>query len=178
MLNALAGNWWLFLIKGIAAIVFGLLSFLWPGITLITLVLFYGIFVLVDGVAALAAAVMGKVSVVPRWWLAVVGVLGIAAGILTLLWPGITALLMLLFIAGWSIASGVFQIIGAVRLRKEIDNEWTLILGGILSVLFGVAMFIMPGAGAVALVWVIASFAILFGILTVAFALRLRRHRS
>lgn len=178
LLHALAGNWWLFLIKGIASIVFGLLAFLWPGLTLLTLVLFYGIFVLVDGVAALTAAIMGRVSVVPRWWLAVVGVLGIAAGILTLVWPGMTALLVLLFIAGWSVASGVFQIVGALRLRKEIDNEWTLVLGGALSVLFGVALFVMPGAGALALVWLIASFAIVFGVLTVAFALRLRGHRS
>ena len=120
----------------------------------------------------------GRVSVVPRWWLAIVGLLGIATGILTFMWPGMTALLILLFIAGWSVASGIFQIVGAIRLRKEIDNEWMLILGGLLSVVFGVVLFVMPGAGALALIWLIASFAILFGVLTVGFALRLRRHKS
>jgi uncharacterized membrane protein HdeD (DUF308 family) len=84
----------------------------------------------------------------------------------------------LLFIAGWSVAIGVFQIIGAVRLRKQIDNEWWLILSGALSVLFGVALFLMPGAGALALIWLIAIYAILFGVVTLAFAFRLRRHKG
>ena len=178
LLHGLADNWWLFLIRGIAAIIFGILALVWPGVTLVTLMLFYGAFALVDGVSALAAAITGNVSVAPLWWLAIVGLLGITAGILTFLWPGITALLLLLFIAGWSIAMGVFQIIGAVRLRKDIDNEWLLILSGALSVLFGIVLFLMPGAGALALIWLIAFYAILFGVVTLAFAFRLRRHRS
>ena len=178
LLHALADNWWLFLIRGIAAILFGILALAWPGVTLVTLVLLYGAFVLIDGVSALGAAVMGRTSKAPRWWLAIVGLLGIAAGILTFVWPDITALILLLFIAGWSVAIGVFQIIGAVRLRKQIDNEWWLILSGALSVLFGVALFLMPGAGALALIWLIAIYAILFGVVTLAFAFRLRRHKG
>ena len=178
LLHALADNWWLFLIRGIAAILFGILALAWPGVTLVTLVLLYGAFVLVDGVSALVAAIMGRTSKAPRWWLAIVGLLGIAAGILTFVWPDITALILLLFIAGWSVAIGVFQIIGAVRLRKQIDNEWWLILSGALSVLFGVALFLMPGAGALALIWLIAIYAILFGVVTLAFAFRLRRHKG
>ena len=126
MLHALCKNWWLLLLRGIAAIVFGILTFAWPGITLLTLVLFYGAFALVDGVLAIAAAIMGGAPA-PRWWLALIGVLGIAVGVLTFAWPGVTALVLLLFIAGWAIATGVFQIIGAIKLRKEIDNEWLLI---------------------------------------------------
>ena len=102
---------------------------------------------------------------------------GIGAGILTFGWPSITALVLLLFIAGWAIAIGVFQIIGAIRLRKEIDNEWLLIIGGILSVLFGMGVLLVPGAGALALVWVIAAYAIVEGMLFVALAFRLKNEK-
>ena len=144
LLHALAKNWWLLLLRGIAAIVFGLLAFAWPGLTLLTLILFYGAFALVDGVLAVIAAITGGAPG-SRWWLAIVGVLGIAAGLVTFLTPGLTALVLLIFIAAWAIATGVFQIIGAIRLRKEIDNEWLLILGGIISVLFGVKYVVCPG---------------------------------
>jgi uncharacterized membrane protein HdeD (DUF308 family) len=177
MLHALARCWWLVLLRGIAAIVFGVLAFIWPGLTLVTLVLLYGAFVLVDGVLALAAAVMGG-SMQPRWWLALIGALGIIVGVLTFIWPGITALVLLVFIAAWSIILGIFQIIGAIRLRKEIDNEWMLILGGALSVLFGVVLLLRPGAGALALIWLIGAYAVVFGVLLVAFALRLKQHQA
>src|SRR5512134_2702196 len=154
MLHALAKSWWVLLLRGIAAIIFGVLAFAWPGLTLLTLILFYGAFALVDGVLAIVAAVTGGAPA-PRWWLAIVGLLGIAAGLLTFLMPGVSALVLLFFIAGWAIATGVMQIIGAIQLRKEIDNEWLLILGGVISVLFGVGMMLAPGAGALALVWVI-----------------------
>src|SRR5215510_13950510 len=124
LLHSLSQYWWLILLRGILAIVFGVLAFVWPGITLLTLVLFWGAFALVDGVLALAHAVMGG-GMGSRWWLALVGVAGIATGILTFMWPGLTALLLLFFIASWAIVIGVFEIIGAIRLRKEIDNEWT-----------------------------------------------------
>jgi len=175
MLHALARNWWLLLLRGVCAIAFGVLAFVWPGATLLTLVLLYGAYALADGVLAIAAAVMGGPSA-PRWWLAVVGLLGIAAGVVTLLLPGMTALLLLLFIAAWAVATGVMQIVGAVRLRKEIDNEWWLIGGGVLSILFGIVLAVQPGAGALALLYVIGAYAIVYGIMLVSFALRLRRH--
>jgi uncharacterized membrane protein HdeD (DUF308 family) len=112
----------------------------------------------------------------PRWWLAIVGISGIAAGLLTFLMPGISALVLLLFIAGWAIATGVFQIIGAVKLRKEIDNEWLLILNGVISVLFGVGMMLAPGAGALALVWLIAIYSVIAGALLIGLAIRLKKH--
>lgn len=177
-LGALAQYWWILLLRGIAAIVFGALAFVWPGLTLLTLVIFYGAFVLVDGVLALWAAVAGGGGMAPRWWLAVVGVLGVAAGLLTFFWPGVTALVLVLFIGAWALVRGVFEIIGAIQLRKEIDNEWTLILGGALSVIFGLGVMILPGAGALALVWVIAIYAIAVGIAMVALSLRLRGRRS
>jgi len=155
--------------------VFGILAFMWPGLTLATLVLLYGAFALVDGVAAVIAAIRGGVPA-PRWWLALVGLCGIIVGVLTFAWPGITALVLLIFIAAWAIVMGLFEIVGAIRLRKEIDNEWMLILGGAVSVLFGILLLVQPGAGALALVWIIAFYAILFGILNIAFAFRLHGH--
>jgi uncharacterized membrane protein HdeD (DUF308 family) len=175
MVHALAKNWWLLLLRGIAAIIFGVLAFAWPGLTLLTLILFYGAFALVDGVLAIIAAITGGAAA-PRWWLAIVGLLGIAAGLLTFLMPGLSALVLLFFIAGWAIATGVFEIIGAIQLRKEIDNEWLLILGGVISVLFGIGMMLAPGAGALALVWVIGIYAVIIGVVFVALALRLKKH--
>jgi uncharacterized membrane protein HdeD (DUF308 family) len=175
LLHGLAKHWWVLALRGVAAIVFGILAFAWPGITILSLVMLYGAYALVDGVLAIVSAITGG-SPAPRWWLVVIGLLGIAAGILTFVWPGITALVLLFFIAGWAIAVGVFQIIGAIRLRKEIDNEWLLIVGGVLSVLFGIGVLLVPGAGALALVWVIAIYAIVEGIIFVALAFRLKGH--
>lgn len=176
--RALGDNWWLFLLRGLAAIIFGALSLAWPGLTLVTLVLLYGAYALVDGAFALVAGVMGRVAVAPRWWLIIVGLAGIAAGIATFLLPGITALVLLFLIAGWAIASGVMQIIGAIQLRKEIDNEWLLIIDGVLSVLFGALLFIMPGAGALALIWVIGFYALLYGVVMVGFGFSVRKYRN
>jgi uncharacterized membrane protein HdeD (DUF308 family) len=177
MLHALAQSWWLLLLRGLAAIAFGILAFIWPGLTLVTLVLFYGAFALVDGVLSLWVAFRGGAKPIPTWWLVLAGIAGIVAGILTFLWPGITAIVLILFIGAWAVVHGVFQIIGAIQLRKEIDNEWTLILGGVISVLFGAIIFIAPGAGALGLVWAIAAYSIVFGILFVVLSFRLRKHR-
>jgi uncharacterized membrane protein HdeD (DUF308 family) len=175
MLDGLARNWWLILLRGVCAIIFGLLTIAWPGLTLLTLVLFYGVFALFDGGLAVGAAIMGDTPS-PRWWLALVGILGIVTGALTLLWPQITGFVLLFFIAGWSIAAGVFDIVGAIRLRKEIDNEWMLIASGVLSVAFGLFILAFPGAGALSLAFVIAAFAIAYGILLVGLGLRLKKH--
>jgi uncharacterized membrane protein HdeD (DUF308 family) len=177
LVQVLARYWWLVLLRGIAAIIFGILAFIWPGITLVTLVLFWGAFVLIDGILALAHAIMGG-GMASRWWLALVGVAGIVAGLLTFVWPGLTALVLLVFIACWAIVIGVFEIYGAIKLRKEIDNEWMLILSGALSVLFGVILLVAPGAGAIGLIWVIAAYAIVFGVLLVGLALRLKKQQA
>jgi uncharacterized membrane protein HdeD (DUF308 family) len=176
MLHALAKGWWLLLLRGIASIIFGVLAFAWPGLTLVTLVLFYGAFVLIDGVIALIAAFSGGPKPLPTWWLVVVGLLSIAAGVVTFMMPGITAILLVLFMGAWALVHGIFEIIGAIQLRKEIDNEWMLILSGVVSVLFGLIVLIAPGAGALALIWVIAAYSIVFGITFIALALRLRKH--
>jgi len=174
MVHALAKNWWILLLRGLAAIIFGVLAFAWPGMTLLTLITFYGAYSLVDGVLAIVAAITGGAPA-PRWWLAVVGLLGIATGLIVFVMPGLTALVLLYFIAGWAIATGVFQIVGAIRLRKEIDDEWYLILGGAVSVLFGIGVMMAPGAGALALLWVIGAYAVVMGVILVALAFRLKK---
>lgn len=170
----LSRNWWLLLLRGMAALFFGVVAFAWPGITLVVLVLMYGAYALVDGVLAIAAAIRGGGRAAPTGWLVLVGVLGIAAGLATFFWPGITALVLLMLIAVWSILHGIFEIVGAIRLRKEIEGEWLLVLSGVLSVAFGVLVLIHPGAGALALVWLIAAYAVVFGVLLIALSLRLR----
>ncbi|WP_424811143.1 HdeD family acid-resistance protein [Roseococcus sp. YIM B11640] len=175
LLGALAQNWWLILLKGICAVIFGVLTFAWPGVTIITLVMLYGIYALVDGVFSLWAAVGGG-GQTSRWWLALVGVMGLLAGLIAIFLPGMTAILLLWCIAAWAIVTGIFQIMGAISLRKQIDNEWALIAAGALSVALGIFMMIQPAAGALALVFVIGAYAILYGLLLIAFSFRLKKH--
>ncbi len=178
MLEALARNWWLLLLRGLAAIAFGIMAFVWPALSLLTLVILFGAYALADGALSIAAAIGNRGGGVPRWWLVVAGIAGICAGLLTFLSPGLSAIVLLMFIAGWAIAHGVFQIVTAIQLRKVIDNEWLLVLGGVLSVAFGIVMLVSPGAGALALIWVVAGYAIAYGVLLVAFSFRLRRHAT
>lgn len=175
MIEALSRNWWLFLLRGCCAIVFGVLTFAWPGVTLVTLVLLYGAYALVDGIFALLAALMGN-HPGPRWWLAIVGVLGIGAGLLTWFMPGLTAVILLFFIAFWAIALGAMQIAGAIRLRKEIDNEWMLIASGVISVLFGLFLLAQPAAGVLGVLLIIGAYAIVHGAALIALAFRLKSH--
>jgi uncharacterized membrane protein HdeD (DUF308 family) len=175
LLHTMAKNWWLEVLRGVAAIIFGILAFAWPGITLLTLVLFWGAFAMVDGVLAIVAAVKGG-NPMPRWWLAIVGIAGIAAGALTFLIPGLAALVLVTFIAVWAIVLGAMEIYGAIKLRKEIEGEWFLILNGVLSVVFGILILWRPGVGAVALIYIIGAYAIILGVIHVAFGLKLKKH--
>ncbi len=174
VLPPLARHWWVFLVRGLVAIAFGLVGLFYPAATLLTFILFYGVFALVDGVFAVVSAVRGKEGMGPRWWLALVGVLGIVAGLVTYAWPGLTALALLTVIGVWALLYGVSEIVGAIRLRKEIDNEWLLLIHGALAVLFGLMVLVRPGAGALALIWLIASFALASGVLLIALAFRLK----
>jgi len=167
-------NWWLLLVRGIAAIIFGLAAFAWPGLTAAMLVLVFGAYVLIDGAFAIVDSIRYR-DRIDRWWLWLLeGVLGVAVGTATLLMPGISAFMLLLFIAGWAIAGGVLRIIAAIQLRRRIEGEWLLGLGGVLSIAFGALLIAMPGAGIVSLVWLIGIWAISFGLLFVVLAFRLR----
>jgi uncharacterized membrane protein HdeD (DUF308 family) len=172
----LAYPWWTFLLRGLAAIAFGILTFVAPGPSLLVLVLAWGVFALVDGVLLIAHAFAKHADDAPRWVLGLEGVLGVAAGITTLAIPGLTAIALLYLIAGWCVATGVLEIVQAVRLRKVIHNEWLLALRGGLTILLGIALSLSPGAGVLAVVFYIGAFAIVAGALLIALSIRLRPH--
>jgi len=168
----LTRNWWVLLLRGILAILFAVFTFASPGITLASLILVFGAFAFADGVLHLIAAARSGSG---NWWaLLLAGFFGIGAGVVTLSYPGLTALSLLYFIAFWSIASGVAQMIAAVRLRKEVEGEWRLALAGLLSVIFGIFLVAAPGAGALGLLMVIAAYAFVVGIVLILLGFRLR----
>lgn len=174
MLAILARNWWVFALRGVAAIIFGILAIIWPLLTLQVLVLLFGAYALVDGVFTVIAGIASHERN-QRWWMMLLeGIAGIIVGILTFFWPGTTALVLLYFIAAWAIVTGVLEIVAAIQMRRIIENEWMMILAGIASILFGLLLFIFPGAGALSLVWLIGAYSIVFGILLIILALRLR----
>lgn len=168
-------SWGWMLIRGLAAVLFGLLALLLPGATLVTLALLWGAYALVEGSGALIAAFRLRAGGQPLWPLGLAGLLGIVAGLITLIWPGLTALTLLLLIAVWAITMGILEIIAAIRLRQVITNEWWLGLSGLLSLAFGGLLVVNPGAGALAVIWLIGGYALLFGILLIALAWRLKR---
>jgi uncharacterized membrane protein HdeD (DUF308 family) len=170
----LARNWWALVLRGFFDVLFGITAFVWPGITLAVLVLLYGAFALVDGSFAIAAVLVGRTRGMPSWALLVEGLAGIAVGAITFFWPGITQLALLFMIAAWAVVTGVFEIVAAVRLRKEIRGEWLLALSGVLSVAVGVALVVNPGAGLLAISWMIGTYAIIFGVLFIVLGFRLR----
>jgi len=179
LLSALADYWWLLLLRGLAAIAFGVLAFFWPGLTLVALTLVWGAYVLADGILALWAALAATGGETRRrWWLALGGVVSILAGLVAFFYTGMTALVLLMFIAAWAIIIGAILIWGAIELRKVLDDAWLIGLNGALAIAFGVLLFARPGSGALAVVWMIGWFAVVFGILHIALAIRLRRFKQ
>ena len=174
MLHTLVRNWWALALRGLAAVLFGLLTFLLPGITLITLVLLFGAYALVDGIFNVIAFFRVASH---HWALLIEGLIGIIAGIVTFALPAMTAIVLLYVIAFWAIFTGVFEIVAGILLRKAITNEWLLLAIGALSLLFGVLILFAPGAGALAIVLWIGAYALVFGIFLLALAFRLRGHR-
>jgi uncharacterized membrane protein HdeD (DUF308 family) len=174
MLVVFTMNWWALAIRGALAVAFGMIAFLMPEITLTVLVLLFGAYATADGIFAIIAAIRAS-GRVKRWWaLLLEGVLGVVAGVLTFVLPGITALVLLYLIAFWAILTGIVEIGVAIRLRKEIAGEWLMAMGGIASVLFGSLLVLFPGAGAVAVVWWVGAYAVLFGAVLLALGFRLR----
>jgi len=175
----LSRYWWLFVLRGVAAIAFGLAAIVWPGLTLLTLIYLFGAFALVDGVFALA---MGAPHIFDRqshgWSTVLRGLTGIIIGLISFSFPGLTALALVFLIAAWAILVGVLEFSAAIRLREEIQGEWALALVGIVSVLFGLALIAFPRSGALAVVWTIGIFAILSGISQLFLGFRLRKLRQ
>jgi uncharacterized membrane protein HdeD (DUF308 family) len=174
----LARNWWAVALRGLFAVLFGIAAFAWPELTLLSLVWLFGIYAVLDGIFSIVSAITNRQEN-DRWWLVLLeGIIGIAAGVVAFVWPGITAIALVYLIAAWAILTGIFEIVAAIRLRKEIEGEWLLALSGILSLIFGVALMIWPGAGALALVWVIAAYAIVFGVVLIILGFRMRGWRE
>ena len=166
--------WWVLALRGLLAVLFGLAALVLPGLTLLVLVLLFGAYALVDGVIAVIVSLQER-RVFARWWVLLVeGLTGIAAGVLTFVWPAITALVLLYLIAAWAIVTGILEIVIAFSGRLPVAQEWTLALAGILSVLLGVLLAIRPGAGLLSLVWLIGIYAIVFGVLLIVRAFQFR----
>ncbi len=178
MIDLLTRNWWLYAVRGVAAVIFGLLALIWPGQTMLALVLVFGAYALVDGIFAVFAGIASR-RYFERWWAVLLeGIVGIIVGLLAFFWPNITALVLLYLIAAWALITGIFEIVAAIQFRRVITGEWAMILSGLLSIIFGIVLFVFPGAGAVSVVWLIGIYAVVFGISEIIFAFRLRSLRS
>jgi uncharacterized membrane protein HdeD (DUF308 family) len=172
------GHWWALAIRGAIAILFGLAALLRPDIALAALILLFGAYALVDGVFAIVGVFGGTRSGTPRWLLLLEGVVGILAGIIAFVNPGLTAIALLYLVAAWAVVTGIAEIATAIRLRQEMTGEWALILGGILSVIFGLLLAVLPGVGILSLIWLIGIYAIVFGVLMLIAAFRVRGRDS
>ncbi|MFB4307586.1 HdeD family acid-resistance protein [Actinomadura sp. GTD37] len=174
MFDLMTRHWWVLALRGAFAILFGIVAWAWPGITVWALVLLFGAYALADGVIAVAHAFRGATGA-SRALLMLVGIAGIALGIAALVWPGITAFVLLMLIAAWAVATGVLEIVVAVAMHRELRGEWAYVLTGAISVLFGILLFAWPVSGAIAIVWLIGLLAILSGAAMLGAAFRLRR---
>jgi uncharacterized membrane protein HdeD (DUF308 family) len=176
MLNVLARNWWVVLLRGIAAVLFGIIAFLWPGLTGFALVLFFGVYALVDGIFALVSAIRAA-EARHRWWPFVVeGIIGIAIAAVVYFDWRVAALALYYTIAVWALLTGIFEIVAAIELRKMISGEWLLILAGVLSIVFAALLVAYPSAGILTVIWLIAFYAVIFGVTLIALSFRLRSH--
>lgn len=167
--------WWSLLVRGIVAILFGIAALVWPQVTVTALTIMFGIFALVEGIAEIVGSVMSR-KLHSRWWLlTLAGALGVVVGLIALFSPGITEVALLLLIGIWALIAGIFDIVDAIRLRRELEFEWLLVIRGIASILFGLAVFFRTDAGAIALVWLIGLYAIVIGGLLIALSIRFHR---
>lgn len=174
MYQSMAQSWWVYALRGVAAILFGVLALALPETTILALVLIFGIYALIDGVLAVIIAFRIR-KVVDQWWVVLLeGLVGILVGIIALVYPNVAIGALLLLIAFWAVFTGLMEIIAAIRLRREINNEWSLILSGVLSIILGIILLVFPSAGAIGLIWAIGLYAIFFGVLMLYLAFKVR----
>lgn len=177
MLPTVSGNWWALAVRGTAAVLIGLAAVAWPGLTLAVLIILYGAFAVVDGAFAIVAG-LRSIGGTRRWLLLAEGVLGLLAGLVALFWPGLAAVVVLYVFSFWAIFGGLMRILGAILLRREIDNEWTMALGGVLWILLGIVLAVLPGAGLLAVAWVIGVLTLAMGVTLIIQAFRVRGHST
>lgn len=175
MVEQSAGMWWVIALRGVIAVIVGVLAFVWPLATLVALVLLFGVYALLDGIALVLMAF--SIRRQGRWWLAIQGLIGIGVGLFTLVAPQITALALIDLIAFWAIVTGVLEIVAAVRLRRLIDHLWLTTIDGLLSIVLGIVFLFVPAAAALAWVWLLGVYALLAGLAMLALAWRLRTVR-
>ncbi len=177
MLNTVCKRWWVLMFRGIAAIALGICAMVWPGVTLVSLVYLFGIFTIIDGVAAILLGFRGEADGTVWWTMVWLGLLAIAAGIAAFAWPGLSLLVLATIIAVSAIVRGAFEIFAAISLRKELDDEWILGLSGAMSIIFGGLIMFRPGAGLIAIALLIGAYMMALGVFAIALALRLRMMR-
>jgi len=177
MVEVLSRYWWAFVVRGIFAILFGILAYAWPGVTLAALAILFGAYVLMDGILLMVKATADWSGSEVRWLLMLEGLLGIEIGMLTLVAPGITAIELVLCITAWGLGRGVLEVVAAIRLREEIEGESWMMANAIASILFAVIVMCFAGAGAIGLLWLIAAYAIISGAVLMMLGFRLRGHR-
>ncbi len=173
MSSLLAHNWWMVALRGLVAMLFGLTALLLPDITLTVLVLLFGAYVLLDGVLTIAAGIANRAGE-ERWWVLLEGITGAVIGVAIIIWPGIKEFVLLYLIALWAIVTGILEILTAIELRKEIEGKWFLALSGLVSLILGVLVALQPAAGVLAIIWMLRLYAIVFGVLLLLLAFRLR----
>jgi uncharacterized membrane protein HdeD (DUF308 family) len=174
LIETVKRHWWVPVLRGIAAIIFGLIAFTHPVMAAATLVLFFGAWVLIDGIFRVIGAIGHRASD-PDWGFnLIIGILGIIVGLLTFHAPGVTALALVIYIAAWALMIGATEIALAIKMRREIKGEWFLVLMGVASIVFAALLLWNPLAGAAALIWIVAWYAVIVGVLAIIFGFRLR----
>jgi uncharacterized membrane protein HdeD (DUF308 family) len=164
----------LLIVRGVLGVVIGLLAMLWPGVTIAVLVVIFGVYALIDGLSNLFHGLRPSRTHGPSWAMALQGFVGIAAGVVAFVWPGITAFAVVMLIGAWALVTGVLELIAAIRFRREVRGEWLLALSGLLSIAFGVLVFLFPAAGAVGIAWILGAYAAAAGVVLIVLGMRLR----
>ena len=172
MNEMLSRSWWMLALRGVIAIAFGALALIWPGITLLVLVALFAAYALLGGAVSTLAALRNRRTEQDWWLVLLLGLVSLGAGVVAILHPGLTALVLVLIMGANALLTGILDIAVAIRLRKSIQGEWLLILAGLLSIVFGVLVFLFPGAGALAMVWLISVYAVATGVLLLVVAFR------
>ena len=176
LLDTMARYWWAFLVRGVLAVLFGIAAIVWPRLTFQVLLALFGVFAIADGIVSLVGGLQSTGRA--RWTSLIAGLASVVIGVSVFLWPGLTAVALVFFIAAWAIVTGILEVGGAIALREQLEDEWLLAIAGVLSVIVGVYLALFPGSGALALTLVIGGYAIGFGILLAIAGVRLRSWRG